>query len=59
MANLGDIGAKFEWETQFCSKYFTIEPLSGYLPAHEDIYFTVTFHPNVVNNDIRFSKVKC
>jgi hydrocephalus-inducing protein len=23
------------------------------------VYFDVTFHPNVVDNDIRFNKVKC
>jgi hydrocephalus-inducing protein len=28
------------------------------LNAHEDILFDVTFHPNVVDNDIKF-KVKC
>jgi len=26
LSNLGDIGAKFEWDTTFCHKYFTITP---------------------------------
>lgn len=59
LTNLGDIGAKFNWDTQLCSKYFTVNPLKGICPAHEDIIFEVTFHPNVVDNDIRFNKVKC
>lgn len=59
LANLGDVGAKFQWDTSLCKNYFTITPQSGTLPAHEDIHFEVTFHPNVVDNDIRFNKVKC
>ena len=59
MSNLGDINAKFYWETQLCKNYFTISPLHGTVPAHEDIYFDITFHPNVIDNDIRFNKVKC
>lgn len=59
MANLGDVGTRFEWETQFCNKYFTIAPESGFIPPHEDLYFEVIFHPNVVDNDISFKKVKC
>ncbi len=26
LSNFGDIGSKFEWDTTFCSKYFTISP---------------------------------
>ena len=58
LSNFGDIGSKFEWDTKFCGKYFTISPEKGYLVPHEDLLFDVTFHPNVVDNDIRF-KVKC
>ena len=59
LANLGDIGAKFAWETGLCKNYFTISPETGSIPAHEDVYFDITFHPNVIDNDIRFNKVKC
>lgn len=58
LANLGDIGTRFEWETTFCEKFFTITPKKGYLPAHEDLNFEITFHPNAPNNDINF-KIKC
>ena len=58
LSNFGDIGSKFEWDTRFCGKYFTITPEKGYLVPHEDLVFDVSFHPNVVDNDIRF-KVKC
>lgn len=34
-------------------------PKQGYISPHEDVHFEVTFHPNVVDNDIRFNKVKC
>lgn len=29
------------------------------IPAHENLLFSITFHPNVINNDISFPKVKC
>lgn len=58
LSNFGDIGSKFEWDTTFCGKYFSISPQKGYLVPHEDLLFNVTFHPNVPDNDIRF-KVKC
>ena len=58
LSNFGDIGSKFEWDTLFCNKFFTIQPAKGYLLPHEDLLFNVTFHPNVPDNDIKF-KVKC
>jgi hydrocephalus-inducing protein len=58
LSNFGDIGSKFEWDTSLCGKFFTIEPAKGYLLAHEDILFNVSFHPNAPNNDIRF-RAKC
>lgn len=59
LTNLGDISAKFQWETQLCKNYFTIHPLQGTIPAHEDLHFEITFHPNAIDNDIKFNKVKC
>ncbi|EGR28756.1 hypothetical protein IMG5_169530, partial [Ichthyophthirius multifiliis] len=59
VSNMGDIGAKFEWDFSYCSKYFTINPIKGFLPPHEDSVFTIIFHPDVVDNDIRFTKVRC
>lgn len=26
LANLGDLAAKFKWDTQFCKHFFTIQP---------------------------------
>lgn len=52
LSNLGDIGAKFEWNTLFCKRYFTISPEKGYLPPNEDTNFTITFHPDVIDSDI-------
>jgi len=26
LSNLGDIGAKYEWDTSICGRYFTILP---------------------------------
>lgn len=59
LSNLGDVAAKFQWDDSFCKNYFTIVPLNGTLPPHEDMHFQITFHPNAVDNDIHFDKVKC
>jgi len=58
LSNLGDIACKYQWDTAFCSKYFTIVPNKGHLAPHEDVHFSITFHPNVLDDDIRFNKVK-
>jgi hydrocephalus-inducing protein len=55
--NLGDIGAKFQWDTTFCQPYFSILPEKGFIPANDSTYFEVSFHPNVVD-DYRFA-IKC
>ena len=34
LSNFGDIGSKFEWDTLFCGKFFTIQPAKGYLLPH-------------------------
>lgn len=57
--NLGDVNAKFKWDTTYCGRYYTITPVSGTIPAHEDFAFSITFHPDVVDSDISFPKVKC
>jgi hydrocephalus-inducing protein len=54
VVNLGDVPAKFSWDTTFCKRYFTIKPATGVIPAHEDYFFEVTFHPDVEDNDIGF-----
>ena len=58
IVNLGDIHAKFNWETDKCKRYFTVHPQSGVLPAHEDSFFEITFHPDAIDNNYHF-KVKC
>lgn len=57
MNNMGDIGAKFEWDTAFCGRYFSITPNKGFLPANDSIKFDVAFHPDVVE-DISFN-IRC
>lgn len=59
LTNLGDIGCHFAWDTRFCHKFFTIAPESGFLPPHDELNLDITFHPDVIDNDIRFMKVKC
>jgi len=39
LSNLGDVGSKFEWDVEFCKKYFTITPIRGFIPPHEVTIF--------------------
>lgn len=67
LANFGDVRAKFKWDTKAYAKSsksdaggnFTISPESGYIPAHEDIYLDITFHPRKVDNDIHVKNIAC
>ena len=59
LANFGDIRAKFKWDSKSYARNFTISPESGYIPAHEDIYLDITFHPKKVDNDISVKDIKC
>ena len=33
VSNVGDIPARFNWETDFCEQYFTIDPKRGVIPS--------------------------
>ena len=59
MANFGDLPAKFNWDPKQYSQCFTILPESGHIPSHEDLYLEITYHPQLVGQDVRLEKVKC
>jgi hydrocephalus-inducing protein len=48
--NLGDMGAKFEWDTTFCKSFFTITPKKGFLPSNDSVLFQIEFHPTVTED---------
>lgn len=55
--NMGDMGAKFDWDTTFCRPYFTITPKKGFIPPNDSLVFTIDFHPSV-SEEHNF-KLKC
>eukprot|EP01022_Parablepharisma_sp_SALTPOND_P020800 TRINITY_DN386_c0_g1_i3.p1 TRINITY_DN386_c0_g1~~TRINITY_DN386_c0_g1_i3.p1 ORF type:complete len:4093 (+),score=589.86 TRINITY_DN386_c0_g1_i3:873-13151(+) len=60
IANFGDIDAKFFWDTKTIPKHFTIVPETGHIPPHEENYFEVVFHPEVINEEtMRYEKILC
>ena len=63
MKNLGDLSARFKWETPSSNrdytKFFTITPSSGAILPHEDLFLRIDFHPTVVDNNINFENIKC
>lgn len=59
LSNFGDVKAYFKWDSKAYSKYFTINPESGYVNPNSNLDLEVTFHPSVADPDIRCNKVKC
>jgi adenylate kinase family enzyme len=59
LQNVGDIGAKFNWETAKLPKDFTISPLEGYISPGMEIPIEVAFHPRELNVDIRAENTPC
>jgi hypothetical protein len=59
LQNVGDIGAKFNWEIAKLPKDFTISPLEGYISPGMEIAIEVAFHPKDLNVDIRAENIPC
>ena len=58
MSNFGDVKANFAWDKNAFGKHFTISPSSGYINPNANLDLEVTFHPKVVDTDLR-AKVTC
>lgn len=59
LSNFGDVKAFFKWDSKVYQKHFTITPSSGYIAPNSNLDLEVTFHPDRVDSDIRYNKVKC
>lgn len=59
LQNVGDIGAKFSWETQMLHPNFSILPTDGYISPGMEIPLEITFHPLEQNPDIRADNIIC
>lgn len=59
MLNIGDIGAKFQWDTKRLLPAFSISPSDGYISPGMEISLEVTFRPADLAQDIRYDNIKC
>ena len=59
MTNTGDIGSKFEWDTEQFKPDFSISPERGFIAAGQEVVFTIVFKPTKINSDIRYDKLFC
>jgi len=59
LGNIGDIGAKFVWDTKRLQPHFTITPTSGFIEAHESTTLNVTFAPTKLDHNIKVERVPC
>jgi len=58
ISNFGDVKATFDWDKTAFTKNFTISPATGYINPNSNLDLEVTFHPKVVDSDLR-AKVNC
>jgi hypothetical protein len=59
LQNVGDVGAKFSWDSAKFWPDFSISPSEGYISPGMDISLEVTFHPNDINADVRYENLIC
>ncbi|XP_053402100.1 hydrocephalus-inducing protein homolog isoform X11 [Mercenaria mercenaria] len=59
MANTGDMNAKFCWDINSFKPDFSIYPVEGYITPGMEVTFEVFFHPQEINQDIRYDKLRC
>ncbi len=59
LQNVGDIGAKFCWDSMKITSNFSITPMEGYVSPGMEIPLEITFHPNELNPDIRAENIPC
>ncbi|ESO91099.1 hypothetical protein LOTGIDRAFT_122343, partial [Lottia gigantea] len=59
MSNTGDMNTKFRWDESKFKPDFSIRPVEGYITPGMEVTFDVTFHPQTLNQDIRYEKLKC
>ncbi|KAM8849594.1 hydrocephalus-inducing protein homolog isoform 2-T2 [Spinachia spinachia] len=59
MRNAGDLGARFQWQTEIFPPEVSITPTKGYICPGIEVPFEVTFSPVELINDIRYEKLSC
>lgn len=59
MKNLGEVGTYFSWDKPKLHPHFTIEPVSGYAAAKNDVVLVITFSPKSLDPDIRVLDILC
>ncbi|XP_052229341.1 hydrocephalus-inducing protein homolog isoform X3 [Dreissena polymorpha] len=59
MSNTGDMNAKFNWDIDSFKPDFSIYPVKGQITPGMEVTFEVFFHPQEINNDIRYDKLRC
>ena len=59
MENTGDMVTKFQWDERAFAPDFSISPVEGVLGPFSGQKFEVTFHPDRIDDDIRYENIPC
>ncbi|XP_036605974.1 hydrocephalus-inducing protein homolog [Trichosurus vulpecula] len=59
MMNVGDIGARFQWDVKKFSPNFSITPDKGYITPGMEVAFEVTYHPTELGKDSIYKNLPC
>ena len=46
--------SRFEWDASKFAPDFTISPAEGYIAQGMDVQFSIVFHPQQINSNIRY-----
>jgi len=46
--------SRFEWDPSKFAPDFTISPAEGYIAQGMDVQFSIVFHPQQINSNIRY-----
>ncbi|XP_068943597.1 hydrocephalus-inducing protein homolog [Petaurus breviceps papuanus] len=59
MMNIGDIGARFQWDVKKFAPNFSITPDKGYITPGMEVAFEVTYHPTELGKDSFYKNLPC
>eukprot|EP01137_Pigoraptor_chileana_P033800 Opistho-2@25310 len=54
-----ETSVRFKWDPKRFAPDFTISPLEGYISPGMELAFEVVFHPDELNNDVRYEDIPC
>ncbi|CAN2389289.1 axonemal central apparatus assembly [Pristimantis euphronides] len=59
LSNIGELGARFQWDIKKFEPNFSISPSSGYITANTEVTFDIVFHPVEISSEVHYENLLC